>query len=296
MTPLRIMASRHSAFYSPLLATFTADFLREEELQATYHVLPPGRTVGEFLASGEIDVAQSAVSYSWSVLEKGGQPPAVHFAQINQRDGFFIASRNPEPAFTWDKLLHGRLMYVHGGQPQAMLRYALHKRGVNLDHIQGINAGGTEQMLSKFRAGQGDYFHEQAPYPQQLEQEGAARVVASVGEALGPVAFSSVAATPDWLRRPEAIRFMRAYRKARAWVQTAPAEEVAACVQPLFQTTAPEALARGIAACQRLGCWAGEATIDPAHYRAALDVFQHSGLITRRYAPDGIVVAPPDAG
>ena len=32
-----------------LLATFAADFLREEGLQATYHVLPAGRTVGEFL-------------------------------------------------------------------------------------------------------------------------------------------------------------------------------------------------------------------------------------------------------
>jgi NitT/TauT family transport system substrate-binding protein len=296
MTTLRIMASRHSAFYSPLLATFAADFLREEGLQATYHVLPAGRTVGEFLASGEIDVAQSAVSYSWSVLEKSGQPAGVHFAQINQRDGFFIASREPDPAFAWAKLLRGKLMYVHGGQPQAMLRYALHKRGVDLGEVGGINAGSTDQMLSAFRAGQGDYFHEQAPYPQQLEHEGVGQVVASVGEALGPVAFSSVAATPAWLVRPEAARFMRAYRKARAWTQAALATEVAARVRALFPDTAPEALARGIAACQRLGCWAGEATIDPVHYEVALDVFQFSGLISRRYPPEGIVVPAPDAG
>jgi NitT/TauT family transport system substrate-binding protein len=220
----------------------------------------------------------------------------LHFAQINQRDGFFIAARKPDPAFAWDKLLQGKLMYVHGGQPQAMLRYALHKRGVDLAQVQGINAGGTEPMLAAFRAGQGDYFHEQAPYPQQLEHEGVGQVVASVGEALGPVAFSSVAATPDWLKRPEAVRFMRAYRKARTWVQTAPAGEVAARVQGLFPDSAPEALARGIAACQRLGCWKGEPTIDPAHYEAALDVFQYSGLISRRYAPAGIVVPAPDAG
>jgi NitT/TauT family transport system substrate-binding protein len=289
------MASRHSAFYGPLLATFAGDFLRAEGLDATYHVLPPGRTVGEFLASGEIDVAQSAVSYSWTVLEKGGQPPAVHFAQINQRDGFFIAARRPDPAFAWDKLLQGALMFVHGGQPQAMLRYALHKRGVDLTQVQALNAGSTESMLAEFRAGRGDYFHEQAPYPQQLEHEGVGQVVASVGEALGPVAFSSVAATPEWLGRPEAARFMRAYRKARAWVQTAPAAEVALRVQALFPDTAPQALVRGIAACQRLGCWAGEATIDAAHYEVALDVFQHSGLISRRYAPAGIVVPPPDA-
>jgi NitT/TauT family transport system substrate-binding protein len=295
MTTLRLMVSRHSAFYSPLLATFAAGFLEQEGLHASYHVLPAGRSVGEFLASGEIDVAQSAVSYSWSVLEKGGQPPAVHFAQINQRDGFFIASRKPDSAFTFDKLLHGKLMYVHGGQPEAMLRYALYKRGVDLSRVAVVNAGNTEQMLSAFRAGQGDYFHEQGPYPQQLEQEGVAQIAASVGEAIGPVAFSSLAATPAWLQRPEALKFMRAYRQSRAWVRSAPAPDVAAKLQALFPGTAPGALVRGIEAYQRLGCWDGEPAIDPASYEVALDVFQHAGAISRRYPYAQGVVRPPDA-
>jgi NitT/TauT family transport system substrate-binding protein len=295
MTNLRIMVSRHSAFYSPLLATFAGGFLQSEGLSGTYQVLPAGRTVGEFLAAGEVEVAQSAVSYSWSVLEKGGQPAVVHFAQINQRDGFFIAARQRAPAFAWNRLLEGRLMYVHGGQPEAMLRYALHKQGVDLSRVSGINAGGTDAMLQAFRGGQGDYFHEQGPYPQQLEVEGHAQVVAAVGEAIGPVAFSSLAATREWLARPEARGFMRAYRKARAWVRSAPAAEVAASLQALFPGSAREALVRGLEAYQRLGCWDGEAVIDPAHYERALDVFQHAGLISRRHAFADMVVAPPDA-
>jgi NitT/TauT family transport system substrate-binding protein len=295
MTTLRIMVSRHSAFYSPLLASFAAGFLEQEGLQASYHVLPAGRSVGEFLAAGEIEVAQSAVSYSWSVLEKGGQPPAVHFAQINERDGFFIASRRPDPAFSFDKLLQGKLMYVHGGQPAAMLRYALHKRGVDLSRVEVVNAGNTEQMLSAFRSGQGDYFHEQGPYPQQLEQEGVAQVVASVGEAIGPVAFSTLAATRTWLRRPEAPKFMRAYRKSRAWVRSGPAPDVARSLQALFPSSAPAALVRAIEAYQRLGCWDGEPAIDPAHYEVALDVFEHAGAISRRHPYADMVVPPPDA-
>jgi NitT/TauT family transport system substrate-binding protein len=295
MTTLRIMVSRHSAFYSPLLATFSAGFLEQEGLQATYHVLPPGRNVGEFLASGEIEVAQSAVSYSWGVLEKGGQPPAVHFAQINQRDGFLIASRKPDPAFSWEKLLQGKLMYVHGGQPQAMLRYALHKRGVDLTRVAGINAGGTEAMLQAFRAGQGDYFHEQAPYPHQLEQEGLAQVVASVGQVIGPVAFSTLAATRGWILRREAAAFMRAYRKARIWVRSAAAAEVAGKLQALFPGIAREALVRGIECYQRLGCWDGDVTIDPAAYDVALDVFLHAGIISRRHPYSDVVTTPPAA-
>jgi NitT/TauT family transport system substrate-binding protein len=293
MTTLRLMATRHSVFYSPLLATFAAGFLQKEDLEATYRVLPAGRNVYEFLSGGEIDVAQSAVSYSWSVLEKGITPPAVNFAHINVRDGFFLAARASEPGFSWSNLSGGRLMYVHGGQPEAMLRYALYRCGVSLAELTVVNAGSTQQMMEAFRAGAADYFHEQAPYPQQLEVEGIARVVASVGEAIGPVSFSTLAATPDWLKQPQAVRFMRAFRDARAWVNSAPATQIAARLTQLFPGIDLSALVSGIEAYQRLGCWEGDPEIRSAHYEAALDVFQHAGAISRRHPSPGIVVSPP---
>ena len=171
---------------------------------------------------------------SWGPLEQGQQPPTVHFAQINERDGFLIAGRHPDPAFSWDKLLSGGFMFVHGGQPQAMLAYAMHKQGVDLAQAQAVNAGTTANMMAAWRQGQGDYFHEQGPYPQQLEHEQVAHIVASVGEVLGPVAFSSLTATREWLQKPEARRFMRAYRKAREWVNTASAAEIARAEQGFF--------------------------------------------------------------
>ncbi len=208
MTALRVMASRHSAFYSPLLGAIAGGFLKEEGFEAIYTPLPAGKTAAQLLTAGEIDVAQSAVSASWGALEQGQQPPTVHFAQINERDGFLIAARHPDPAFSWDKLRSGAFMFVHGGQPQAMLAYAMQKRGVDLKQAQGVNAGASESMMAAWRQGQGDYFHEQGPYPQQLEHEQMAHIVASVGEVIGPVAFSSLTATRDWLQRPEAKRFM----------------------------------------------------------------------------------------
>jgi NitT/TauT family transport system substrate-binding protein len=233
MTVLRLMASRHSAFYSPLLGTIAGGFLQEEGFEPEYAPLLPGQTVAQLLTAGEIDVAQSAVSSSWGPLEQGQQPPTVHFAQINERDGFFIAARHADAAFSWDKLLSGAFMFVHGGQPQAMLAYALHKQGVDLAQVNAINAGATGPMMDAWRAGQGDYFHEQGPYPQQLAHEQVAHIVASVGEVIGPVAFSSLSATREWLQRPEAVRFMRAYRKSREWVNTTSAAEIAKAEQSL---------------------------------------------------------------
>ena len=292
MSTLRIVASRHSAFYSPLIATVAGGFLEEEGIEGAYLGVPAHGNVVRSLVAREAHVGQSAVSASWSILEQGLAAPIVHFAQINQRDGFFIAARRAHAAFSWADLLEGGLMFVHGAQPQAMLRYGLHRQGVDLAQVRGIDAGATDAMLAAFRRGEGDFFHEQAPYPQQLEQEGVAQVVAAVGEAVGPVAFSSLAARPQWLGSREAKPFMRAYMRSRQWVNEAPAVEVATRLLPLFPGVALAVLARSIDAYQRLGCWAGDLGIEPAHYEAALDVFMHSKLITRRHAYSEVVATP----
>ena len=289
------MVSRHAAFYSPVIGAIAGGFLAREGFEPTYAVATPGNTVAQALEAGEADVAQSAVSYNWTALEQGREPPMVSFAQVNQRDGFFIAARDPKVQFEWSDLVNGGLMFVHGGQPQAMLRYALHLRGIDLDQVQGINRGSTKDMLTAFRAGEGAWFHEQGPYPQQLEHEGHARVVASVGEVIGPISFSTLAAKREWLDTPEAGRFMRAYRAARAWTNTASPQEIAAAERPFFPDIEEAALARAIAAYQALGTWGGDVAIPIALYEKALTVFSHAKLITKPYSYDRVVVRPPDA-
>ncbi len=294
MTTLNLLVSRHAAFYSPLIAGIAGGFFKAEGFKPVYRVVPAGRSIAEFIASGEIDVAQSAVSASWGPLERETIPPMVHFAQINQRDGFLIASREETPAFDWQMLLGARFMYVHRGQPQAMLAYALHLKGADLAKVRGIDAGNTEQMMAAFRAGEADFFHEQGPYPQQLEHEQQAYIVASVGEVVGRVAFSSLAASSQWLARPEAKRFMRAYRQSRLWTHSSPAGEVAAAEQSFFPGIALEALTRSIAFYQKLCTWSGPVSIEREAYEVALDVFLHSQLITRRHAYEEVVAPPPD--
>ena len=120
-----------------------------------------------------------------------------------------------------------------------------------------------------------------------------AQVVASVGAAFPVCAFSSLAATRDWLQSDSAAAFTRAYRAARQWLIAAPAEEVAALEQPLFPGVAPEALARTIEAYQSLGCWTPHIEITRTAFEVTLDVFLHAGRITARHPYEAIVAAPP---
>ena len=223
---INIQFTRFSAFYSPLIATIAGGFLKEEGLTPKHSIAPAGKSAIDGVVAGTVQVCQSAPSQGFGPLEKGQMPAAVHFAQINEKDGFFLTARAADPAFDWAKLSGKRVLVDHGGQPLAMFKYACHRRGLEYSKIAALDVP-SGQMDGAFRSGQGDYIHQQGPAPQQLEHDRVGHVVASVGEAIGPVAFSSLAATRAWLGTDMAKRFMRAYRKARTWLLETPAAKVA---------------------------------------------------------------------
>jgi NitT/TauT family transport system substrate-binding protein len=290
---INVQFSRFSAFYTPLIATIAGGFLKDEGFAPKLSIAPAGKSAIEGLLNGTVHVCQSAPSQGFGPLEKGQKPPAVHFAQINEKDGFFLTGRAADPAFKWDKLRGKRVLVDHGGQPLAMFKYACHRQGLDYEAITAVDVP-SASMDGAFRDGQGDYIHQQGPAPQQLEHDGAGHIVASVGEAIGPVAFSSLAATREWLATDAAKRFMRAYRQARAWVIATPAPRIAEAEASFFPKIDRAVLTATIAYYQKLGCWTPHVEITRPAFEVALDVFQHAGLITKRHAY-GDVVAPPPA-
>ena len=290
---IRIEFTRFSAFYSPLIATMAGGFLKEVGLIGKHSVSAPGKSGIASVADGSVHVTQSAPAQGFLALEQGKKPPAVHFAQINEKDGFFLAGRTADKAFTWDKLEGKKLIVDHGGQPMAMFKYACFKKGIDVKSLSLIDAGSTEKMIAAFRKGDGDYIHLQGPGPQQLEHDRVGHVVAALADASGTCAFSSLAATREWLGTDMAKRFTRAYRKARAWLIATPAAEVAKAEAPFFKDVDLPVLTNTIATYQKLGNWTPHIEITKPAFEAALDIFQHAGLITKRHAYADVVVAPP---
>ena len=290
---ISIEFTRFSAFYSPLIATIAAGFLKQEELTPRYCVSPPGKSAIASLLDGSAHVVQSAPSQGFTPLEQGKQPPTVHFAQINEKDGFFLTGRNADPGFTWDKLKGKKVLVDHGGQPLAMFKYACFKRGLDFTSIDAIDVGSTDKMIAAFRKGEGDFIHLQGPAPQQLEHDGAGHVVAALGDAIGPCAFSSLAATREWLATDMARRFTRAYRKARAWLISTSAAEVAKIEAPFFKDIDLSVLTATIDTYQKLGNWTPHVEITRPAFEATLDIFQHAGLITKRHRYEDVIAQPP---
>ena len=293
MDKINIQFTLFSAFYTPLIVTMAGGFLRREGLEHEWSISPPGVAAVEAITAGTAQVVQSAPSQAFNAIARGETDYPLHFAQVNEMDGFFISAREDDQAFDWHKLEDAEVVIFGGGQPNAMLRYACHQAGIDFDRIRAITPGGADAIDKAFRAGEGQYVQQQGPYPQQLEVDGCARVVAQVGPLIGPCAFSSLAASNDWLQTDMACAFTRAYAAARRFLNEAPAEEIAALEQSWFPDVSSQALTRCISTYQQLGCWTPHVEITREAFEATLDVFEFTGGIPERYDYQQVCALPP---
>ncbi len=268
------MASRHSAFYSPLLCSVAA--LRNDGHEVSYSVMQRGQTGHGVIREGAVDILQSAVSSYWQARERGVHGLPVHFAQINQRDGFFLVGRQPDTAFDWERLPGCTVLADHGAQPLVMLQYAVRFNSVDWDAVRVLNAGTPEEMAATFAAGVGDYIHLQAPIL-------AGEIVASVGLSMPPVAFSSLCCAPGFQRTTEYRTFLSAYENVRPWVHSADPDEVASAEAEFFPDAPRDRLIDAVKRYQALGCWEGGVEISRDLYEQALDVFQCTRAIKDRH-------------
>jgi NitT/TauT family transport system substrate-binding protein len=293
MEKINIQFTLFSAFYSPLISVMSGGFLKEEGLEPDWSVSAPGKSAIDALKDGSAHVVQSALSQGFGAIARGETMEVSHFAQINEMDGFFLTAREADPDFTWKKLEGAEVVLFGGGQPLAMFKYACHKAGIDFEKIKAVHVGGAAAMDKAFREGAGQYVQQQGPFPQQLEAEGIGHIVAQVGKQIGPCGFSSLAARKDWLETDMARAFMRAYRKARLYINETPAGEIAKAEKSYFPDIDVAVLANCIATYQKLGCWAPHVEITVSAYEATMDIFAYNGLLEERYPYGRICSQPP---
>jgi len=172
---------------------------------------------------------------------QGASDYVVNFAQLTNRAGNFLVSREPIENFSWDMLkgknvLGGRA----GGMPQMVFEYILKMNGidpateVNID--QSIDFGST---AAAFSGGNADFTVEFEPHATALEQKGDGYVVASLGEDSGYVPYTAFCAKKSFIEKnPELIQaFTNALQKGMDYVQTHTSEEIAKVIAPSFAET-----------------------------------------------------------
>jgi NitT/TauT family transport system substrate-binding protein len=236
--------------------------------------------------SGDCDIGFMGAEASIYVYNEGAEDYVINFAQLTQRAGNFLVSKDLNEEFSWDNIkgktvIGGRA----GGMPQMVFEYILKKNGIDpktdLTIIQNIDFGLTSQAFS---SGQGDYTVEFEPAATALELAGKGKVVASMGVESGKVPYTAFSAKKSYIaKNPKVIQsFTNAIQKGLDYVSTHTPEEIAKVIQPQFKETDSDTLVKIVTRYYEQGTWKENLVFEEESLTLLQDILNEAGELTKR--------------
>ena len=149
----------HSIFYAPMYVAIEEGYFAEAGIELTLVTGFGADKTMTAVLTGEADIGFMGSESTIYTYVGGTEDYVVNFAQLTQRAGNFLVSREPIEDFTWD-MVKGRdvLGGRAGGMPEMVFEYILEKNGIDpatdVSIDQSIDFGST---AAAFSGGQGDF-------------------------------------------------------------------------------------------------------------------------------------------
>ena len=284
--PLRLIETFRSVFYTPIYVSVAGGFLEKEGLDVDFKTCPP-----EFahplsaLNRGGADIAQSGIMRSIISSDWGAETVPMHFAKINSRDGFFVLSRIKQEPFLWESLKGAKLIPVgFSPMPWASLQFALRRHGVEPDELDLVTGLSFDDGISAFREGHAEYIHVPQPAAELLLDDGMGHVAAALGPENGHLAYSSFAATNQFLdSQPETVqRFTIGFANALEWLAANNAQEVGQAIASFFPEVSLELVVKSVARLKAQDNWPTDPVLAQPEYENLHDILVAAGLAKER--------------
>ena len=293
LTPVTLNEVAHSIFYVPLYVAIEEGYFAEEGLALTLVTGFGADKTMTAVLTGEADIGFMGSESTIYTYNEGAQDYVVNFAQLTQRAGNFLVSREPIDNFSWDMLkgkqvLGGRA----GGMPEMVFEYILKKNNIDpatdLSIDQSIDFGST---AAAFSGGQGDFTVEFEPHATSLEAKGDGYVVASLGEDSGYVPYTAFSAKKSFIdANPEIIQsFTNALQKGMDYVQTHTPEEIAKVIAPQFQETDAETLTAIVTRYYEQDTWKDNLIFDEEAFTLLQNILDEAGELSERVPYETLV-------
>lgn len=271
----------HSIFYAPQYVSIELGYFEDESIDLNLVTGFGADKVMTALVSKEADIGFMGSESSIYVYQEGSTDYAVNFAQLTQRAGNFLVSRDNETDFNWDNLkgrtvLGGRA----GGMPQMLFEYILKKNGISpvddLTILQNVDFGST---AAAFTSGIADYTVEFEPSATLLEQQKEGYVVASLGTDSGYVPYTAYCANKSFIEKhPDVIQgFTNAIQKGLDYVNSHTSSEIAEVIAPQFPETDLDTITTIVDRYKTQDTWKGDTIFEKKSFALLKDILKQSG-------------------
>ncbi len=199
---VKVAEVAHSIFYAPQYVALNNKYFEEEGLDVELILTPGADKVTAAVLSGDADIGFSGSEACIYIYNSKEKDYLKTFAQVTQKDGSFIVSRNKIDNFQLDdlkgkKIIGGRI----AGMPEMTLEWILKSHGINPKTDLEIDTSiQFAAMGGSFIGGNGDFVSLFEPTALEIEKAGYGYVVASLGELGGNVPYTSYSARKSYLK------------------------------------------------------------------------------------------------
>lgn len=282
-----------SVFYAPQYVAIANGFFEDEGLAIEITTGQGADKVMTAVLAGQSDIGFCGPEAAIYVYNEGKEDYIEVFAQMTQKDGSFLVSKEPTDNFSWQDLkgktvIPGR----KGGVPYMTLEYVLKQNGINpqtdlilddsikFDLMAGAFTGGTAEYVTLFE-----------PTASMTEDAGKGYVVASVGEASGEVPYTAYCAKKSYIaENPEIIEgFTRAVYNGEQWVKEHTAEEIAKAIVEFFPDTTIESLATSVQKYKDIDAWKENPILEEESFDKLQLIMTEAGELDTKAPYDKVV-------
>ena len=276
----------HTVFYAPMYVAIEEGYFKDEGIDIDLILTGGADKVTAAVLSGDAQIGFSGSEATIYVYNGGEKDYLKTFAQLTQKDGSFIVSREKIDNFKLEDLkgktvIGGRA----GGMPEMTFEYALKQNGIDPRKDLDIDTSvAFPAMGGAFISGQGDFVTLFEPTASQVEKQGYGYVVESVGKLGGNVPYTSFSARKSYLNSHEDLikSFDKAIQKGLDYVHKNSDRDVALAIINQFPDSKVSELEDAIKRYRENDTWPTTTKFSKKSFDHLQDIMIDYGEITKK--------------
>ena len=292
---VRLNEVTRSVFYAPMYVAINEGYFEEEGIELDISTGQGADKTMQQVLSGSVDIGFSGLEQVIYIYNQGREDYPKAFAQLTQKDGSFLISRENEKGFSYESLKGKTIVGGRpGGVPEMSLEYVLKKHGltpgIDVNIITNIAFNAT---AGAFTGGTGDYVALFEPTGSMLEKEKKGYIVSSIGKEAGDISYTTFYANQSYIKKNAEIieSFTRAIYKGQKFVEESSDEKVAKAIIDFFPGSDLDVLTNVVKNYRSVEAFSKTPAVSKEHVDHLMDIIQDydSDLIPTRPEFDDIV-------